>query len=115
MARKFIPNPEFQGKILVLIANSGIASLTSISSLKDNFKISIPGVGLVKDVSVSNMTLVNPDNKTIVATTCKDTCKTIKFAQWLKTQTKRYNSAELLKKAEKYGFTIGSIRKVECI
>ena len=110
--RKFIPNPEFQGKILVLIANSGLVSLTSISSLKENFKISIPGVGLVKDVSISNMTLVNPDNKTIVATTCKDSCKTVKFAQWLKTQTKRYNGSELLKKAEKYGFTVATISQV---
>lgn len=115
MARKFIPNPVFEGKVLVLIANSGIVSLTSISSLKENFEISIPGVGFVKDVNTSNVTLVNPDNKNIIGTTCKDSCKTVKFANWLKTQPKRFKPAELLKKAEKYGFTIASISQVECI
>jgi hypothetical protein len=115
MARKFIPNPEFQGKVLVLIANSGIASLTSISSLKENFRISIPGVGFVNDVNTSNVTLVNPDNKNLIETTCKESCKTVKFAQWLKTQPKRFKPAELLKKVEKYGFTIASISQVECI
>lgn len=109
MARTFIPNPQFEGKVLMLIANSGIACLTSISSLKDNFQISIPGVGFVKDVKTSNITLVNPDNKNLIDTTCKEGCKTVKFAQWLKTQPKRFKPAELLKKAEKYGFTLGTI------
>ena len=114
MARKFIPNPEFQGKVLVLIANSGIVSLTNSFSSQGKLKISIPGSGFV-DVNTSRMTLVNPDRKEIVETNCPEGCKTVKFAQWLKTQPKRFKPAELLKKAEKYGFTIASISQVECI
>lgn len=109
MSRIFIPNPEFQDRVLLLIANAGIACLAPISFLQDRFKIGIPGVKSTDEINVSKLTLVDPDRKRMLSTSCKDNCKTVIFAKWLEKQPKRYNAQELLKKAEKYGFTKGYI------
>lgn len=115
MAKIFIPNPEYAGKVLVLIANSGIAAIVNKSILDKPLVITVGGKKMSNDISMSNVTIIDPDYKKLIATTCKPGCNTLLFAEYLKKQSARYKPVQLLKKLIKYGFDIGHIMPAQCI